>query len=222
MGTRYRSDSLDSSHEMAYTSSTDQPSRLNADYAQVPQEAAFVTSAAPPSPPKDTKSYPRPMEVEEPRSFAYDSGSESLIHKESGRLQVSSITDVLSILRWWQPELFASALTLAAFIALIAVINHYDGVAVQDLKFPTSLTLNGLIALLSTFIRASLMVPIGSALSQEAWIWLSENRYHQSRHGQLRDLEFSDAASRGAWGSFLSLFRTRRRYTLGFQWRGPD
>ncbi|KAI9715404.1 MAG: hypothetical protein M1828_000864 [Chrysothrix sp. TS-e1954] len=214
MDTRWRSDSLDSSYEMAYTSSTNRASRQHVDYGQIPQEAYF--SPTPNSTEihskQGSKTLRRAIEVEGAIPVAHDDGANLLTGGGNSRVHVSSFKDVIQILRWWQPELFAVVLTLAAFNALVAVLKHYDGVAVQDLDFPSALTLNGLIALLSTFIRAALMVPIGSALSQEAWLWLSENRYHRSRHGQLRDFEFTDAASRGAWGSFLSLFRTRRSW----------
>ena len=44
----------------------------------------------------------------------------------------------------------------------------------QDVGLPSGLTLNGLIALLSTIARVALMVPVASVLSQEVWLWLSE------------------------------------------------
>ena len=114
----------------------------------------------------------------------------------------------LSFFRWWLPELFASLLSVASLISLIAVLRHYHGRGIQDLRLPSSLTLNGLVAILSTLTRASLMVPIGSAISQDVWLWLSKP---QKGRGQLQDLEFSDAASRGSWGSLVFLIRARSR-----------
>ena len=114
----------------------------------------------------------------------------------------------LSFFRWWMPELFASLLSVASLIALIAILRHYHGRGIHDLYLPSSLTLNGLVAILSTLTRVSLMVPIGSAISQEVWIWLSKPH---KEYGQLQDLEFSDAASRGSWGSLIFLIRARTR-----------
>ena len=113
-----------------------------------------------------------------------------------------------SFFRWWLPELFASLLSVASLVSLIAVLRHYHGRGVQDLRLPSSLTLNGLVAILSTITRASLLVPIGSAISQEVWLRLSKS---QKGRGRLQDLEFSDAASRGSWGSLVFLIRARTR-----------
>ena len=115
-----------------------------------------------------------------------------------------------SSIRWWLPEIGASLVSVACFVALVAVVRHFQGVGVQDTGLPSNLTLNGLIALLSTFNRVALMVPIASAMSQEVWVWLSETR--KRRKGQLRDLETTDAASRSAFGSFLFLFQYRRSW----------
>ena len=82
----------------------------------------------------------------------------------------------------------------------------------QDVGLPSGLTLNGLIALLSTIARVALMVPVASVLSQEVWLWLSEAQAIPTSHrAQLQDLEYSDAASRGAVGSLLILRHVRRR-----------
>ena len=114
----------------------------------------------------------------------------------------------LSIFRRWLPELFASLLSIASLASLIAVLRHYQGQGIHDLHLPSSLTLNGLVAILSTLTRASLMVPVGSAISQDVWLWLSKA---QRDSGKLQNLEFSDAASRGSWGSLIFLVRARTR-----------
>ena len=114
-------------------------------------------------------------------------------------------------LRWWLPEIFASLVSVSSFVALVAVVRHNQGRGLQDVDLPPSLTLPGLIALLSTLIRATFMVPIGSALSQEGWLWLSETKRTGKGGAQLSDLELSDAASRSAWGSFVFLLQIKKR-----------
>ena len=109
----------------------------------------------------------------------------------------------LSDLRWWLPELFASSLAFASLISIIVVLGAYRGRDIQDVQLPRYLTLNGLIAILATISRAALMVPVGSVMSQECWLWLSNSR------GLLGDIEHFDIASRGAWGSVRLLFRAR-------------
>lgn len=114
----------------------------------------------------------------------------------------------LTVFLCWWPELLASLLSVASLASLIVVLLHYHGRGINDLHLPSSLTLNGLVAILSTLIRVSLMVPIGSAISQEVWLWLSKP---QKNRGQLRNLEFSDKASRDPWGSLIFLIRVRTR-----------
>lgn len=120
--------------------------------------------------------------------------------------------DTSSWFRWWFPEILASIVSVTSMGSLIVILTVYDRRALKDIDLPSSLTLNGLIALISELARVALMVPVGSAVSQEVWLWLSRVRTRSTRRSQLRDLEFSDAASRGAWGSFIFLFKARRRY----------
>ena len=150
--------------------------------------------------PVDLGSYAR---LPEDQSFARDNVTD---HKEGMRRRKCNPS--LSFFQCWLPELFASLLSVASLVSLIAVLRHYQGRGIHDLHLPSSLTLNGLVAILSTLIRASLMVPIGSAITQEVWLWLSKP---QNNRGQLRNLEFSDAASRGSWGSLIFLVRARTR-----------
>ncbi len=85
--------------------------------------------------------------------------------------------------------------------------------SLNQIDLPRSIGLNGLVALLSTVNRVALMVPVGSAMSQEVWLWFSSTRRRPVCRARLRDLESSDAASRGAWGSLLLLFRARTRHS---------
>ena len=121
---------------------------------------------------------------------------------------------VLSCLRWWIPELFASLLSICTFVSIMLILRIYHGRPLNKIDLPSSLTLNTLIALLSTVNRVALMVPVGSAMSQEVWLWFSNPRSKSNRRARLRDLELSNAASRGAWGSLLFLFSGRSRYFL--------
>ena len=114
---------------------------------------------------------------------------------------------LLSYFRWWMPELFASLVSGASLISLIVLVRSYHGRGIGELNLPYSVTLNGLVALISTVNRVALMVPVRSILSHEVWLWFSGTK----RQSQLWDLEVSDAVSPGAWGSFLFLFKTSTR-----------
>lgn len=87
--------------------------------------------------------------------------------------------------------MFAILISLGALAFIIAIARHYRGQGVQKIKLPSGLTLDGLIALLSTLARAALMVPVASVLSQEAWLLLSDTKRKKIGHSQLRDLELS-------------------------------
>ena len=116
-----------------------------------------------------------------------------------------------SFFRWWLPELFASVLSVASLLALVIVLRAYDGRGITDLNLPASLTLNGIVAAISTFNRVCLMVPVGAAISQEAWLWFLTARHQKRTYSRLGDLDLTDGASRGAWGSLVFLCFSRRR-----------
>ena len=113
--------------------------------------------------------------------------------------------------RAWGPEILASILSICALMSIVGVLRAYEGHPLESINLSSALTLNGLLALLGTLLRVLLMVPLGSALSQEAWLWLATNGHRQNPRSQLRDLSLSDAASRGAWGSMILLFFSWRR-----------
>jgi hypothetical protein len=120
---------------------------------------------------------------------------------------------VFTSLRWWWPEVLAALCALTALAAIVGVARYYRGHSVDgaSVQLQSGLSLNGLIALLSTIARAALLVPVASALSQDVWLCLSEGSQGPTGRGQLRDLEISDDASRGAWGSLLLLRHFRKR-----------
>jgi hypothetical protein len=119
-----------------------------------------------------------------------------------------------SFLTWWLPEIFASVVSVACLMCIFVVLYSYDGRALDDLNFPAGLTLNGILALIATINRVALMAPVGSALSQEAWLWFAPAAQQNVCHSTLADLERSNDASRGAWGSLKFLLCTRRRYVI--------
>ena len=114
--------------------------------------------------------------------------------------------------RWWLPEILASVLSVVSMGSLIILLAVYDRRGLKDTDLPSSLTLNSIIALISEIARVALMVPVGSTVSQEVWLWLSKGRSRPAYRSQVQDLATSDAASRVAWGSFMFLLKAPRRY----------
>jgi hypothetical protein len=56
------------------------------------------------------------------------------------------------------------------------------------------------------------MVPVGSAMSQEVWLWFSFVAHKDTCHTRFSDLDLSDNASRDALDSLVFLFTARRRF----------
>lgn len=119
-------------------------------------------------------------------------------------------TSVLRLGLIWLPEILASVLSAGILVAMALALAHYNGRALNDIDLPVGLTLNGLIAILSTLARVCIMVPTASVLSQEAWLWFSDPK--QPR--RLRDLEKSEGAARGVLGSLVFLLTSPRRYVV--------
>ena len=136
-----------------------------------------------------------------------------LPHKENhlSKSRILLASPFITTLRWWLPELLCSLVSILSFISTVIVAHVYNGKSSQNLGLPDGLSLNGLISILSTINRATLMVPVGSVMSQELWLWLSSKRRRKGHHAVLGDLEKSDAASRGAWGSLVFLLRPNGR-----------
>ncbi|KAL5372495.1 hypothetical protein DPSP01_013457 [Paraphaeosphaeria sporulosa] len=73
-------------------------------------------------------------------------------------------------------------------------------------KWPLGLTLNAYISVLSKVASAALLLPVSEALGQLKWSW-----FQGARSKKMWDFEIFDNASRGPWGSFLLLVRTKGR-----------
>ncbi|CEJ90261.1 hypothetical protein VHEMI06056 [[Torrubiella] hemipterigena] len=98
----------------------------------------------------------------------------------------------------WVTEAFFIVLSIAALIAMIALLKVYDGQPVFQWH---SVTLNAVIAVLSVVLKACLSSVVGSCLGQWKWILFSREKRI------MLDFEKIDLASRGAWGAFSVMLR---------------
>ncbi|KAF4635289.1 hypothetical protein G7Y89_g2805 [Cudoniella acicularis] len=89
-------------------------------------------------------------------------------------------------------------LAFALLVATTSILAKCHGN--ERPKWRYDISLNTLIALFSTIMRASLLTVF---LSQLKWLWLRRPRY-------LRAFATFDEASRGPWGSFLLIFSFKR------------
>lgn len=101
----------------------------------------------------------------------------------------------------WQLEILSFFITLVCFACLIIVLQKFDNKPLPNWR--SGLTLNTVVSWISTVLKATLLLPVGSCISQLSWVWFNE----QTR--SLADICFFDAASRGPWGSLKLIFRLR-------------
>jgi hypothetical protein len=98
------------------------------------------------------------------------------------------------IFRIWILEVLAIVLAIGLIVAIGSILTVYDGKPVPDLG--VNLSLNALLALLSTVLRALLVIVVAQIISQRKWDW-----YKITRARPLEDLQKFDAGSRGSLGA---------------------
>lgn len=97
----------------------------------------------------------------------------------------------------WTFEILNCLIAVAFLIAIILVLYNFDGKPVPD--WPYGITLNALVSVLSTAMKAGMVCMATEALSQLKWSWFSQGN-------KLSDLALLDAASRGPVGALVALF----------------
>ena len=88
---------------------------------------------------------------------------------------------------------------------IVLILYLFQGRSLLD--WPCPITINSLIAIFSTVMKAALSLPITASVSQAKWDW-----FHQEGGQALADLEMYDQASRGLWGAVRVLTEIRWRY----------
>ncbi|KAK6853870.1 hypothetical protein PG995_010682 [Apiospora arundinis] len=101
------------------------------------------------------------------------------------------------VFRYWFWEIVSLATAVVLLAAIVALLCHYEGEQVP--RWPFSINLNTLVALLSTILRAAMLVAAAEVISQAKWSWFSQPR-------PLSHLHDFESASRGVAGSLKLLF----------------
>ena len=98
----------------------------------------------------------------------------------------------------------------------MVVLSWYEGQEIPQWRF--GLTLNALLALLTSLAKMALLVPIVEGLGQLQWLWFC------NRSRKLADLEVFDQATRSAFGSLRLLFSLKGGWVIfrGFSLQAPD
>ena len=100
------------------------------------------------------------------------------------------------IFRTWAGETLTIACAIGLVVSIAGILAVYDGKPVPD--WGGDLNLNALIALLSTVLRALLVVTVAQIISQRKWDWFSVTSARP-----LSDIQRFDYGSRGAYGALL-------------------
>jgi hypothetical protein len=98
----------------------------------------------------------------------------------------------------WTFEILGCLMSIVFLLAIIVVLFHYDGRPMPE--WPYGITLNALVSVLSTVMKATMAFIFTECLAQLKWSWFRGGN-------KLSDLALLDAASRGAAGAFIVLFR---------------
>ncbi|KIW26377.1 uncharacterized protein PV07_09477 [Cladophialophora immunda] len=105
---------------------------------------------------------------------------------------------------WWQ-EIIALHVCLLALCAIVLVLYPNQDKPLP--KIPFKISINTLLSILSSVIKAAITFVLASGLGQSKWSWLSSDQ-------PLMHLAKYDAASRGALGSLTLLKTTSFRHLL--------
>jgi Protein of unknown function (DUF3176) len=98
----------------------------------------------------------------------------------------------------WTLEILGCLTSIAFLVAIIAVLFYYDGKPMP--QWPYGITLNALVSILSTVMKATMAFILAESLAQLKWSWFRDGN-------KLSDLALLDAARRGVMGAFVVLFR---------------
>ncbi len=92
--------------------------------------------------------------------------------------------------------------SLLSMVAIVLVLRLHEGRPLPT--WPFSITINSLVSVFTTIMKATMLVPIAAGISQMKWHWFQQ-------HHVLNDIEVYDEASRGPWGGLKLLWSIRWR-----------
>lgn len=108
----------------------------------------------------------------------------------------------------WRWEVASAVFSLLCVVAITIILKVYQERPLSDWHFVHNITLNTVVALLSTLSRTALIVSVASCLSQLKWIHLVRSPR------PLREMQIFDDASRGPWGSLELVWRLHLKTKL--------
>jgi hypothetical protein len=111
--------------------------------------------------------------------------------------------------KFWALEASASLVSLLIFVGIVVLLFGFDGTIYGDAStIGSNMTkrpkLFPILAFMSTMMRATMLLPVATAIGQLKWSWFRSPR-------RLVDMERFDDAARGFFGSAKLLFFLRFR-----------
>ena len=176
----------------------------NIQWVQTTSDAHLVQTSRPASP-ISTSSTRRSRFMLQSQAFGKE-GQE--IRPPARRSAYQRITDFVA--RFWLFEIASTTVSAAVLVAIAIILKDSDnhilsaGGEEPDNWFFGQLTLNGLVALLSTVVEACMMVSVAAGISQLKWIRFGVLRSTRSGR-RMAEFDDMDQASKGARGSLKFL-----------------
>ncbi|KAK4194537.1 hypothetical protein QBC40DRAFT_290624 [Triangularia verruculosa] len=109
-----------------------------------------------------------------------------------------------ALLRGWLPEILAQLGGLLCLIAIFLLLWHADNRPPEALYL--GVTLNTVLAFLTSLAKVAFLVPIAEGLAQLKWIWFSSPLGRSTKPRPLVDFQVFDDAMRGGIGGMRLLF----------------
>ncbi|KAK4212581.1 hypothetical protein QBC37DRAFT_287669 [Rhypophila decipiens] len=134
------------------------------------------------------------------RSTAVDKPSQSGVPPKCGFADKAKARGYPPTWKLWLPEFSACALVLAMVGALVGTILPHQDKPLPE--WPYGLSINTMVAIYLTIMKAALVFILSNCLGQLKWTWFEKTH-------PLNHLDKYDNASRGPWGSLLFLWALR-------------
>ncbi|KAJ5726303.1 uncharacterized protein N7483_007660 [Penicillium malachiteum] len=103
----------------------------------------------------------------------------------------------------WSLEAIAVCFSISCFVAILCVLQLYNGK--QSPQLPKGVSLNTIVSVLATASKSSLMFVAGECIAQLRWVLFRKS------HQPLSYIQSCDSASRGPWGSLTILLKDKCR-----------
>lgn len=131
--------------------------------------------------------------------FALGKSSESQLQPEKPKSSdAPKKKELFNYTGSWVPEIIAAVLSMVCLALLIGFLVYIHGRSYATWRY--SVSPNAIISIIVTAAKATMLVLVPSCISQLKW-----NQYQTPT--PLYHMQIFDQASRGAWGSFLILWK---------------